>query len=75
MLGFVFIIMMMSFQTKEVLERNFKDKAEAAGTTTQAHKLPQAPAPGSKYTPQDVLEVGIGFTGVIDLFFLELMNS
>lgn len=44
-------------ETKEVLEKNFKDKAEAAGATTQAHKIPQMPAPGSKYTPQDVLEI------------------
>ena len=58
----------MTFQTKDVLEKNFKDKADAAGATTQAHKIPQAPAPGSKYTPQDVLEVGIVYTlYVIDI--------
>ena len=55
------LIIMLLFQTKDVLEKNFKEKAEAAGATTQAHKLPQAPAPGSKYTPQDVLEVCISF--------------
>ena len=45
------------FQTKDVLEKNFKEKADAVGAQTQAHKIPQMPAPGSKYTPQDVLEV------------------
>lgn len=41
-----------------MLEKNFQDKAEAVGATHQAHKMPQLPAPGTKYTPQNVLEVG-----------------
>lgn len=47
----------MSFQTKEVLERNFKNKAEALGATTTAHDIPKMPHPGQKYTPQEVVDV------------------
>ncbi|KAL4233344.1 Gamma-tubulin complex component 2 [Mactra antiquata] len=43
-------------QTKEVLEKTFKNKAEAVGATIQAHDIPQLP-PGQKYTPQAVMDV------------------
>lgn len=45
------------FQTKEVLEKNFKDKAEALGATAAPHDIPQMPLAGQKYTPQTVVEV------------------
>lgn len=44
-------------QTKEILEKNFKDKAEALGATAAPHDIPQAPLAGQKYTPQNVVEL------------------
>ncbi|XP_052239668.1 gamma-tubulin complex component 2-like isoform X1 [Dreissena polymorpha] len=45
-------------QVKEVLETIFKEHAEAVGATTAPHDIPaQLLAPGSKYTPQNLLEI------------------
>ncbi|WAR08340.1 GCP2-like protein, partial [Mya arenaria] len=46
-------------QVKDVLERTFKDKADAQGATTAPHEIPaQLTAPqGSKFTPQNVIEI------------------
>ncbi|XP_060602983.1 gamma-tubulin complex component 2-like [Ruditapes philippinarum] len=44
-------------QTKAVLEKNFRDKAEIQGATITPHDIPQMPAAGQKYTPQNVVEL------------------
>ena len=40
-----------------MLEKNFRDKAEAQGASITPHDIPQMPATGQKYTPQNVVEV------------------
>lgn len=44
-------------QTKEELEKLFKDKAEAQGATAAPHEIPQLPAQGQKFMPQNVAEL------------------
>jgi hypothetical protein len=50
-------------QTKTFLEKNAKDKATAAGVslTPQGHILSQLPAPGSKMSTQEFVEVVVIF--------------